>query len=239
MAYTDFLTYNQYFDLVLILGSMVLILALWKTAICLPFKLLIVFIHELGHASMALVCCGKVTSLTVQANESGLTNYTYTKECVRFWVTPAGYIGSSVVGFALIVASATIIGALASAGCIAAIMIVSLFFQKNWIPRLITIGVVLVVAVLFILHFVGVDPNAIGTRISALFIGVNSSLYSIWDIIDDNVTRDVSGSDSVVCASLLGCPNSGKTVGIVWLLISLVLFIIAIIIHLYLISPFF
>lgn len=55
--------------------------------------------------SKALMCCGKVTSLTVQDNESGLTNYTYTNPCVRFWVTPAGYIGSSVIGAALIIAS--------------------------------------------------------------------------------------------------------------------------------------
>jgi hypothetical protein len=55
--------------------------------------------------SLALVCCAKVTSLTVEDNESGLTNYVYTKEWIRYFVTPAGYIGSSVIGCALLISS--------------------------------------------------------------------------------------------------------------------------------------
>ena len=58
----------------------------------------------------------------LQANESGLTNYQYSRNWVRYWVTPAGYIGSSLVGAGLIIAGGTTLGALIGSGIVAAIL---------------------------------------------------------------------------------------------------------------------
>jgi len=237
-SYTNKLTTDQWFDLVIILSSMVLVFALWKTMVCLPFKLLTVFIHELGHATAALLCCGKVTSITVQENEGGLTNFTYKKECVRFWVTPAGYIGSSLVGAALLIASAKIIGALVATGVLAAVILFSLIYQKNMIPRLLTLGYVAIVALLFILHFTNVDKRAIGVRIFCLFQGVMNGLYSVWDIWDDTVARVVRDSDATQCATLCGCPNSSRLVGITWMIFSFAVFVLAVIVHMVLSEPY-
>jgi len=238
MSYTDKLTTDQWFDLVMILSSMVLVFGLWKTLVCLPFKLLTVFIHELGHATAALLCCGKVTSITVQENEGGLTNFTYKKECVRFWVTPAGYIGSSLVGAALLIASAKVIGALVACGVLAAIILFSLIYQKNIIPRLLTAGYVGIVALLFILHFTNVDSRAIGVRLFCLFQGVMNGLYSVWDIWDDTVARVVRDSDATQCATLCGCPNSSRMVGITWMVFSFLVFVLAVIVHLVISDPY-
>jgi hypothetical protein len=68
------------------------------------------------------MCCSKVTSITVQANESGLTNYQYSRNCVRYWVVPAGYIGSSLVGGGLIIAGGTSTGALIGSGIVAVVL---------------------------------------------------------------------------------------------------------------------
>jgi hypothetical protein len=44
------LSADQYLSLVLIFGFMILTFACWKFPIFLPFKLLTVFMHEMGHA---------------------------------------------------------------------------------------------------------------------------------------------------------------------------------------------
>jgi hypothetical protein len=50
-------------------------LALWRTQVLKPLKLLAVLVHELGHASAAWLTCGKVKSISVNENESGLASY--------------------------------------------------------------------------------------------------------------------------------------------------------------------
>jgi len=135
MSFSSVLSSDQWFDLVMILSSMVVIFLLWRQKVCLPFKLLTVFMHELGHALMALCCCAKVKSLTVEENESGLTRYEYSRECVKYWVSPAGYIGSSLIGAALLISSAILLGALICLGVLAGIVFISLFFQKIGFPE--------------------------------------------------------------------------------------------------------
>jgi len=238
MSYTSVLTSDQWFDLVMILASMVLIFSLWKTKVCLPLKLLTVFMHELGHAIMALCCCAKVTSLTVEDNESGLTNYVYTKEWIRYFVTPAGYIGSSLIGCALLISSAKLTGALVCSGVLAGILLISLIFQKNNIPRILTLVFVGIVVILFILHFVNVDPNGVGVRIFCLFEGVMNALYSVWDIWDDTVSRVVRGSDATECARICGCPDSSRIVGFTWMVFSFLLFVVGAAVHILLVDPY-
>lgn len=138
--------------------------------------------------SEAWMCCSKVTSITVEKTEAGLTNYQYSQPCVRYWVTPAGYIGSCVIGAGLIVSgedfigqiifgtdlqkAASMIGALISSGILAVILGITIFFQKNWIPRILTVVVIIVVVVLFLLVFVGPDSDALGIRLVVLFVGI-------------------------------------------------------------------
>jgi len=238
MGFSGGLSSDQWFDLVIILVSVVIVFLLWNTKAFLPFKLMTVFIHEMGHASMALMCCGKVTSITVQENESGLTNFTYTREWVRYFVTPAGYIGSSIVGAALLIASATVLGAIILSAILAAIILFSLIYQKNWIPRLLTFAFVTIIAVLFIIHFTGADPSAVGLRIFCLFEGVMNGLYSVWDIWDDTVKRVERSSDASQCAAICGCPTASRVVGVSWMLFSFIIFVIAVVVHELLVQPY-
>jgi Peptidase M50B-like len=53
----------------------IITLGLWRTQVLKPLKLLAVLVHELGHASAACLTCGKVKSISVNANESGLASY--------------------------------------------------------------------------------------------------------------------------------------------------------------------
>lgn len=55
--------------------------------------------------------------------------------------------------------------------------------------------------------------------IRQLFIGVMSSLYSVWDICDDLILRKVNSSDASVFAKRYG--GSSQCWGVIWSLISL------------------
>jgi hypothetical protein len=52
-----------------------------------------------------------------------------------------------------------------------------------------------------------------------LFIGVMSSLYSVWDICDDLILRKVNESDASVFAKRYG--GSSQCWGVIWSIISL------------------
>jgi hypothetical protein len=52
-----------------------------------------------------------------------------------------------------------------------------------------------------------------------LFIGVMSSLYSVWDICDDLILRKVNSSDASVFAKRYG--GSSQCWGVIWSIISI------------------
>jgi hypothetical protein len=48
---------------------------------------------------------------------------------------------------------------------------ITIYFQKNTIPRVLTLCVIVVVVVLWVIHFVDLDPRALALRITVLFVG--------------------------------------------------------------------
>lgn len=72
--------------------------------------------------------------------------------------------------------------------------------------------------------------GTLGTQSSSFFIRVMSSLYCLWDILDDLVFRKAYESDASKFAKL--CGLSSQTWGVIWFLISLIFFVGAILIAL-------
>ena len=64
----------------------------------------------------------------------------------------------------------------------------------------------------------------------SFFFRVMSSLYCLWDILDDLVFRKAYESDASKFAKL--CGLSSQTWGVIWFLISLIFFVGAILIAL-------
>ena len=62
-------------------------------------------------------------------------------------------------------------------------------------------------------------PEAL--RFYVLFIGVMSSLYSVWDICDDLILRKVNSSDASQFAKRYG--GSSQCWGIIWSVISCII----------------
>lgn len=64
-----------------------------------PFKLLTVGFHEAGHAIVGLLTGAKIESITLEPNEGGATRM---RGGIAWLTLPAGYLGSSFIGAAMI-----------------------------------------------------------------------------------------------------------------------------------------
>ncbi|XP_059661658.1 uncharacterized protein LOC132307806 isoform X2 [Cornus florida] len=178
--------HEQVVFLVTISVCTVVILALWRTILLMPFKLVTVFLHEASHAVACKLTCGHVEGIQVHADEGGSTQ---TRGGIYWFILPAGYLGSSFWGMVLILASTNLLTARIAAGCFAVALLVVLFVAKNWTLR-------------------------------GLCIGVMNSLFSVYDIYDDLISRRVNSSDAEKFAEVCPCPCNGVGWGVIWGFIS-------------------
>src|SRR5436309_2630947 len=81
--------------------TMALLLIPYAEILVLPFKLFVTIIHEAGHALAALVTMGDVNRISIDWAGNGVTE---TRGGMRFIVSSAGYIGTTIYGSALLLA---------------------------------------------------------------------------------------------------------------------------------------
>ncbi|XP_030461185.1 uncharacterized protein LOC115681392 isoform X1 [Syzygium oleosum] len=194
----------------------VVILALWRTFLLTPFKLITVFLHEASHAIACKLTCGQVEGIQVHADEGGVTQ---TRGGIYWIILPAGYLGSSFWGMALIVASTNIVTARIAAGCFALALFVVLFVAKNWTLRGLCIGFIIFLGIIWLLQE---TTKVRGLRYVILFIGVMNSLFSVYDIYDDLISRRINSSDAEKFAEVCPCPCNGVAWGFIWGMISFI-----------------
>lgn len=192
------------------------ILALWRTFLLTPFKLITVFLHEASHAIACKLTCGEVMGMEVHANEGGVTQ---TRGGVYWLILPAGYLGSSFWGMLLILASTGLLTSRIAAGCLGVALLIVLFVAKNWTLRGLCIGFIIFLAVIWILQ----EKTTVRIlRYVILFIGVMNSLFSVYDIYDDLISRRVNSSDAEKFAEICPCPCNGVAWGVIWGMISFI-----------------
>jgi hypothetical protein len=89
--------------LALLLG---LALLVWDSPVLLPLKLLVVMMHETGHALATLLVGGTVQKVTLAANQSGAClSYLPPGWGAKVIVYSAGYLGSALAGGVLMLAT--------------------------------------------------------------------------------------------------------------------------------------
>ncbi|KAK9204053.1 hypothetical protein WN943_014310 [Citrus x changshan-huyou] len=160
--------HEQFVFLVTVSVCAAVILALWRTILLKPFKLVTVFLHEASHAIACKLTCGKVLiyismqveGSQVHADEGGTTQ---TRGGVYCFILPAGYLGSSFWGMLLILSSTTLLTARIAAGCLVAALLVVLLVAKN-------IFMAILVSISNFIH--------LRSAISFFFGDDDSSLYS-------------------------------------------------------------
>ncbi|OIW29635.1 hypothetical protein CONLIGDRAFT_575301 [Coniochaeta ligniaria NRRL 30616] len=176
-----------------------------------PFKMLVIAFHEFGHALAAVLTGGKVKSISLDPNEGGVTHMLGGKAGITL---PAGYLGSSLIGALLTFCGFDIVASKVASIVLGVCFLLTLWWaRRDWLTIVtVLLAVGLIIACWFIAH-------AAALRFVVLFIGVMSSLYSVWDICDDLILRKVNSSDASVFAKRYG--GSSQCWGVVWSIISL------------------
>ncbi|KAF2797819.1 hypothetical protein K505DRAFT_405560 [Melanomma pulvis-pyrius CBS 109.77] len=180
-----------------------------------PFKMLVIAFHEFGHAITACCTGGRVKSISLDPHEGGVTHMLGGIQAITL---PAGYLGSSLIGALLTFCGFNIVASKIASIVLGVCFLLTLWWaRKDWLTIVtVLLAVGLLVACWFIKH---AEP----LRFVVLFIGVMSSLYSVWDICDDLILRKVNSSDASVFAQRYG--GSSQCWGILWSFISLFLMI--------------
>ncbi|KAK4656982.1 hypothetical protein QC762_208790 [Podospora pseudocomata] len=176
-----------------------------------PFKMLVIAFHEFGHAITCVLTGGKVKSISLDPREGGVTHMQGGRSGLTL---PAGYLGSSLIGALLTFAGFNI-----NASKVASIVIGVAFLMTVWWGRRDWLTVGTVAAAVGLLVGCWFIRGAEALRFVVLFIGVMSSLYSVWDICDDLILRKVNSSDASVFAKRYG--GSSQCWGVIWSVISL------------------
>lgn len=86
--------------------SLVVSLTPWAQFLLYPFKLFTTWVHECGHALMTILVGGRVTSITIEPDTSGLTQSLIpVGRVARGLVASSGYLGAAIVGCLLMAAT--------------------------------------------------------------------------------------------------------------------------------------
>lgn len=158
-----------------------------------PFKIFTVALHEFGHAFMGLLTGAKINAITLDPNEGGVTKMAGGNPYITL---PAGYLGSNIFGALMIFAGFDTFSSKVVSGIVGVSLFIILIFARNWLAATTTLTFGALIGFLWWFE------NAFYLRYFILFLGVMSSLYSLWDIVEDLITRRVNESDASQYAKL-------------------------------------
>ncbi len=158
--------------------SLVVSLTPWAQFLLYPFKLFTTWVHECGHALMTVLVGGRVTSITIAPDTSGLTrSLVPVGRIAGGLVASSGYLGAAVVGCLLMAATRvekwTRVILLGLGAC----MLLTLIL---WMRNLFGVGVVLAWGVALITLARKGIANVLRFLLSLLAIQV--ALNSVYDI---------------------------------------------------------
>jgi len=196
----------------------------WNTVYLYPVKIFVVILHEFSHGLAAVLTGGHIDKIEINSAIGGAC---WTSGGNRALILSAGYLGSMLWGGTiLIIASRTKYDNVLGIGIGCFLIILSLFFIRNLFGFIFAVGFGLLLIILC-----RKAHNSIADFLMK-FIGMTSSLYAIIDIKSDLIDQTVNGeglyagikSDAFALAEQIGFPQLSNIVGIIWMLISIMVF---------------
>jgi len=186
------------------------VLLLWDTFVVYPFRLFVVFLHEISHGLAAVVTGGSVVSIGLSFDEGGVC---LTRGGWPFLILNAGYLGSLLWGALFLLLGGRRTRARAAIAVVGAFtLVVTLVYVRTlfgFFYGLLTAFVLLAVAT-------KLKPAVSETLLAA--IGATSVLYAVWDIASDVLLRHSGQSDAAALARLTGVP--AIVWGVAWIALS-------------------
>jgi hypothetical protein len=179
-----------------------------------PFKLFTTWVHECGHAVMTVIVGGRVNSIVIELNTTGITRSLIPQgRIAQGLVASAGYLGASIVGCVLMTAARGKKRAHAILLGIGACMLATLAI---WIRNPFGIAVVLIWSIALI----ALSRHASGPVSSFVLslLAVQVALDSVYDIRVLFLVR-VGYSDADTMARLFVLPAWFWAA--VWMLVSI------------------
>lgn len=204
----------------------VVLLALWNTIIVKPIKLFTVFLHEIGHAFMAMVTGSNITGLSIYFNESGHVTSLPKDWLSAFLIANGGYLGSVLFAICILLLKNTkfkkyIIGFIA-------IIFLGVTFKYSGIISFTMLYSVIFAAFAIIVYMI--QNERLHDWVIEI-IGIGSVTYAIYDTFVDTVLLQVNDmfglfrvgqmpvTDAVLIARLTHIP--AVVWGVLWLAISI------------------
>jgi hypothetical protein len=159
-------------------ASLIISLTPWAPWLLYPFKLFTTWVHECGHAAAAVLVGGRVTSITIHADTSGLTeSLVPAGRVARGFVASAGYLGAALVGCLLLAATRAERWAHVILLGLGVCLLLTLVF---WIRNLFGALVILIWSVTLIaLARQGLGP---GVRVLLSLLAIQVALNAVYDI---------------------------------------------------------
>lgn len=177
-----------------------------------PMKLIAVFFHEFSHATMCWLTGGRVEGIEVYNNEGGVTKYRGGR---RLCVIPAGCmcrlddvvcvslvlnhcthkcprihlstdIGGAVFGGIFVAFSGDRIAATIACSFFIACLLTALFYSPNKTMAYLNLGFALATLAFILFDWFVATPFI---QFVCLYYGVTIGSFSIYDTIEDTVTR--------------------------------------------------
>ena len=190
-------------------------LLLWDTFVVYPFRLFVVFLHEISHGLAAVATGGSIVSIGLSGDEGGVC---LTRGGWPFVILNAGYLGSLLWGALFLLLGGRRTRARAVIGVVGVFTLaVTLVYVRTWFGFAYGLGAGLV------LIAVASRLKPAVSEVLLAAIGATSVLYAVWDVASDVLFRHSGLSDAAALARLTGVPAVAW--GLLWVVFSLVVLV--------------
>jgi hypothetical protein len=193
----------------LVLAAVVLLL--WDSFVVYPFRLFVVFLHEISHGLAAVLTGGRIVSIGLSFDEGGVCR---TRGGSPFLILNAGYLGSLLWGAAFLILGERRTRA---RSVIALVGLFTVCVTLVYVRTLFGFGYGLVAGLTLLLVATRLRPGA--SELLLATIGATSALYAVWDVASDVLLRSSAESDASALARLTGVPAAFW--GVFWIALSI------------------